>query len=219
MRFKSAFFICLCVVLAWAKPIHEAKVTDVVHAGSYTYLGINNKDRNYWVVVQRADFPVGSWVRFEEDMAFPTYHSKALNRDFEDVVFTNSIYYKTELEENKNLAFMDKALEVSPYRKKGTISIEEIQNQGDKLKDKTITLRAKVVKVSTNILDRNWIHLQDGTGVPNPGEAAGRIVVTSSELPKVGEVVTAEGTLRVDKSFGSGYVYPFIIENTYFKVD
>ncbi|MCK9256979.1 MAG: hypothetical protein M0P02_02790, partial [Sulfurospirillaceae bacterium] len=87
----------------------------------------------------------------------------------------------------------------------------------DSLNGKEILFRAKVAKVSKNILDRNWIHLQDGTGVPNEGEPVGRVVATSKESPKVGDVVTVKGTLSVDKSFGSGYVYPLIIEQATFS--
>jgi threonine 3-dehydrogenase len=82
------------------------------------------------------------------------------------------------------------------------------------LKDKTIAVRGKVVKASPNILGRNWVHIQDGTG---EGTEVGRIVFTSSELPKVGDIVTAKGVVNVDKDFGSGYSYKIIIENATFS--
>lgn len=213
---KSLIALCLGVIFAYASTIHEAKVTEVIQAGSYTYLGVQSGDRNYWAVVQKADLPVGAWVRFTEEMLYPKYHSKALERDFEDVVFASDLYYRSAEEASKHLAFMQKPLEKSPYKTKGTLSIAQIQEQKKDLKDRSITLRAKVVKVSKNILERNWVHLQDGTGEPNPGEPVGRIVATSNELPKVGDVVTVKGILGVEKEFGSGYIYPIIIEESRF---
>jgi len=76
-----------------------------------------------------------------------------------------------------------------------------------------VAIRGKVVKVSPNILERNWVHIQDGTG---EGSEVGRIVFTSKELPKVGDIVTAKGLVSVDKNFGSGYVYTIIVENASF---
>lgn len=213
---KSLAILCLGVVLAFGNAIHEAKVTEVIHAGSYTYLGVQSGDRNYWAVVNRADLPVGAWVRFTEEMLYPHYHSKALERDFEDVVFASELFYRTTEDASKHLDFITKPLEESPYKTKNSLSIEQIQKQKESLKDKSVTLRAKVVKVSQNILNRNWVHLQDGTGVPNEGEPVGRIVATSDELPNVGQIVTVQGILGIEKEFGSGYIYPMIIENSHF---
>ena len=67
-----------------------------------------------------------------------------------------------------------------------------------------------VVKVNNGIMGRNWLHLQDGSGT----EAAKThdITVTTEGEVKVGDVVTATGTLALDKDFGAGYVYDAIIE-------
>jgi hypothetical protein len=38
-------------------------------------------------------------------------------------------------------------------------------------------------------------------------------VATTLELPAVGDIVTASGTLAKDRDFGAGYVYQVIIED------
>jgi len=201
----------------FGKETYEAKITELINAGSYTYLGVKNEDKEYWVVTSRIELPIGAWIRFEKDLSYEKYHSEALNRDFENVIFTNTIYFRTDIEESKNVDFMTEPLEKSPFVTNKTVSLKEMQDKKDSLNGKEILFRAKVAKVSKNILDRNWIHLQDGTGVPNEGEPVGRVVATSKESPKVGDVVTVKGTLSVDKSFGSGYVYPLIIEQATFS--
>jgi hypothetical protein len=60
-------------------------------------------------------------------------------------------------------------------------------------------------------MQRNWVHLQDGSGDQKKGTH--ELVVTSQDLPAVGDVVTAKGTFAKDKDFGAGYLYPAIIEN------
>lgn len=89
-------------------------------------------------------------------------------------------------------------------------SVEEIFSQAKKLNGQKITLRGVVTKVSANIMGRNWIHLQDGTG--NPMQNSHDIVVTSSEHPEVNTEITVEGIVAAEKDFGAGYKYAVIIE-------
>ena len=75
-----------------------------------------------------------------------------------------------------------------------------------------VSLRAKVIKVSENIMGMNWITLQDGTGTaPND-----KLIATSSELVTVGEVVTAKGLLQNDVDLGYGYHYAALLEEATF---
>ncbi|MBW1645901.1 MAG: DNA-binding protein, partial [Deltaproteobacteria bacterium] len=94
-------------------------------------------------------------------------------------------------------------------------SIAELYAQKDKLANQKVVVRAQVVKATPNIMKRNWIHLQDGTG--DPAKGTFDLTVTSQELPKVGEVVVIEGELHVDRDFGAGYRYGLIIENATVK--
>jgi len=91
---------------------------------------------------------------------------------------------------------------------------ELFAKKGD-LNGKTVTLRGKVVKVSQNIMGKNWIHLQDGTG--NPAEKTHDFVVTTDASPELDKVITVSGVLEADKDFGAGYVYNAIIENADIK--
>ena len=66
------------------------------------------------------------------------------------------------------------------------------------------------MKFSPNIMGRNWIHIQDGTG--DPAKNTHDLVVTSSETTEKGAIISIEGVLSADKDFGSGYSYDIIIE-------
>jgi len=76
-------------------------------------------------------------------------------------------------------------------------------------------VRGKVAKVSAGIMGKNWIHLQDGSG--NQKKGTHNLVVTSQDLPAVGDVVTMGGTFYKDKDFGSGYRYDVIVEEAVIK--
>lgn len=91
---------------------------------------------------------------------------------------------------------------------------EVVQGKG-KLKDKTVLIRARVVKVNTGIMGKNWLHLQDGSGQAQDG--SNDILVTSKDLAAVGDIVTARGTVRTDVTVGPGYAYPVLVEDASVK--
>jgi hypothetical protein len=100
---------------------------------------------------------------------------------------------------------------------KGTdaYTVSETYEKAGKLDKKPVSVRGKVVKVSKGIMGKNWVHLQDGSG--DAGKGTNNLVVTSQDVPKVGDVVTAKGTLYKDKDFGAGYLYKVIVEEATVK--
>ncbi len=202
--------LCLSVSL-YAKNSYEGVVTDVLQGGGYTYLEIQEKtQKKFWIAVTGQDVKKGTEVRFNEELVAKDFNSKALNRTFDTLMFASDLQHRTQMES----PFIKELVAKSPYQKSGTISIAELMSNSKKYANKSVTVRAKVVKVSNNIMSKNWVHLQDGTGVE--GEV-GRVVFTSpTGSPSIGDIVTAKGKVSVDKDFGSGYVYKVIVEESSF---
>ena len=69
------------------------------------------------------------------------------------------------------------------------------------------------MKVSKNILGKNWITLQDGTGTAPENT----LLATSAELAEIGDLVTAKGMVNIDVDLGSGYKYKVVLEETTFS--
>ena len=91
----------------------------------------------------------------------------------------------------------------------GGKTVAEVWAEKDALAGKAVVVRAKVVKVVSNILGKNFVHLRDGTGA----EGANDLTVTTKDNVKVQDIVTASGTLIKDKDFGAGYKYDVILED------
>jgi hypothetical protein len=91
----------------------------------------------------------------------------------------------------------------------GRTVAEVVANKGA-LKDKSVTVRGQVVKVSHGILGKNWLHLQDGSGSADKG--TNDILVTTADDATVGQVVNASGTVRTDVDIGKGYKYAVLVE-------
>jgi hypothetical protein len=92
----------------------------------------------------------------------------------------------------------------------GGKTIAEVYAQKADLAGKEVLVRGKVVKAKANIMNRTWIHIQDGTG----GEGSNDLTVTTEgEAPEVGAIVRIRGVVALAKDFGYGYLYPVIVES------
>ena len=85
---------------------------------------------------------------------------------------------------------------VALYQEKASLSGHHVQ------------LHGKIVKVNNAILNRNFLHLRDGTGQDGSND----LTITSQDTAEVGDEVVVTGTITVDKDFGAGYTYPILLE-------
>jgi DNA/RNA endonuclease YhcR with UshA esterase domain len=90
-------------------------------------------------------------------------------------------------------------------------TVGELFAEAVNLNNRKVTVKGMVVKVSPNIMGKNWLHIQDGTG--DPAKNTHDLVVTSSAMAEKGTIVTLEGVLAADKDFGFGYRYDVLIED------
>ena len=89
-------------------------------------------------------------------------------------------------------------------------TVAEVITRRTELKDKAVLVRGKVVKFTPDILNKNWIHLRDGSG--SASDNTHDVVVTTKDQVRAGDVVVVKGIVRTDKDLGSGYVYKVLIE-------
>lgn len=97
----------------------------------------------------------------------------------------------------------------------GVYKVEELYAKKEKLTGKKVTVKGKVVKFSSGIMGKNWIHLQDGSGK----EGTNDITITTDQNTAVGENIAVTGNLVTNKDFGSGYKYEVIIEEATVKAE
>jgi hypothetical protein len=94
-------------------------------------------------------------------------------------------------------------------------TIAQLYAKKGKLEKKPIVVRGRVIKVTTRILKRNWIHLADGSGTA--AKKNNDLILTTHDLPKEGDLVTVRGTLYNNIDFGSGYRYSLIVQEAQVK--
>jgi hypothetical protein len=96
-------------------------------------------------------------------------------------------------------------------------TVEETFAKAKELSGTEILIRGVVVRVNKRIMERNWIHLRDGTG--SEDKKNHDLVITSQEIPQVGATVVMRGKVATDKDFGAGYAYSVLIEEASFTVE
>jgi hypothetical protein len=203
-----SLFVFLAIVLlaygsilsSYAEDALTGKVIETMDSGGYTYAQIENNGKKTWVAVPLAKFIKGQKISFAPGREMLDFWSKTLNRSFDRVIFSGGIIDAT-----------DKGRPTGTTGPK-IYTIEEIHKNSDKLENEEITVKGKVVKFVTGIMKKNWIHIQDGSGSAKTGNHD--LIITSSDLPTIGDVVIATGTLHNNKDFGDDIV---IIENASIK--
>jgi hypothetical protein len=205
---KIAFAIILGAAVFAAEP-HTAKVLEHMNAGGYTYMKVEDGKITYWIAMTQREVKDGDSISFTEQGWMKNFHSKTLERTFDNILFagdTSDTSAQQEIEFKPDIF-------TSKYKQGHTITLADAFKNRDMLVNKKVTIRAKVTKVSKGIMQRNWVHLEDGTRYANRDDI---VFTTTGETPVEGAVVTASGTLAKDKDFGYGYFYPVIIEKSTF---
>ncbi len=201
-------------------------VVETMNAGGYTYVQVDTGTEKIWAAAPEFAVKVGDPVVVPEGMLMTNHQSKTLDRTFDQIYFVDAVLVGGAQAaqadagmpnghppiENKPAADVD----FSTLKKaEGGSTIVEIFSGKDKLAGKDVIVRGKVVKFSPEIMGKNWLHVQDGTGEANAND----LTVTTSDTVKVGDTVLITGKLATDKDFGYGYKYALIVEDAKVKVE
>ncbi|WP_417910545.1 DNA-binding protein [Candidatus Electronema sp. PJ] len=217
----------------------KGKVLESMSGAGYTYLLIENGQDKTWVAIPESKVEVGQEVALQPGMEAKNFESKALKKTFDSIVFSSGLVEEAApagieggtpklageadkpvdeatleaMSGGSSRAVVPAASEVKVEKAEGENgrTVEQCFAEAEKLNGQKVRVRGKVVKFSPQIMDKNWIHLQDGSG--DPMKNTHDLVVTTSETAAKEAVVVVEGVLSKDKDFGAGYRYVAIIED------
>lgn len=88
-------------------------------------------------------------------------------------------------------------------------TVAAIHQEKTELSGKAVQVSGKVVKVNNGIMGRNFVHVRDGSG----DQVTNNLIVTSKDTAAVGDEVVVTGNVKLDRDFGSGYMYPLLVED------
>ncbi len=203
----------------------SGNVVETMDAANYTYLRVKSAKGDVWVATAKTKMAVGDKVVVPLEQAMENFHSPSLKRDFPLIYFVTAVSREGETAPppmavahgmGSAPAAPQAPVKVEPVAPPaGGSSIADVWANRTALAGKTVTVRGTVVKFNGGILDRNWLHLQDGSG--KAADGTNDITVTTDAVAKVGDVVTVTGTVALDKDFTAGYAYPLLLEKAKIK--
>jgi hypothetical protein len=210
----------------------SGKVAETMNSGGYTYILLNEDGEKTWVAVPEMQVSEGEEVALKPGIEMVNFTSRTLNRTFKRIILSaGPVSEKGEpIEKSMEMPHWDlpmgmmkapasggmgistkiEDVKVEKAAGQNAYTVAEVYEKKSGLCNNKVIVQGKVVKVLPEILGKNWIHLQDGSGDEKRGNYD--LVVTSQDLPSVGDVITISGTLHTDKDFGADYKYKVIVE-------
>jgi len=212
----------------------SGKVTETMDAGGYTYVLVETGTNKLWAAATKFQVKKGDSVAVPDSMPMSNFQSKSLNRTFPVIYFASSIAVNGAKPAAATLPADHPPLDGGtpgklpaghPPTASGTPppkvdftglkpakdgkTVAEIHATSAQLEGKSVKVRGKVVKYNANILGKNWLHLQDGTGSAGSND----ILITTADQARRGDTVLVQGKVARNKDFGSGYKYELLIED------
>jgi hypothetical protein len=219
--------LMVCVFLAFAPVAFAADagakvgtVAETIESGGYVYMKLED---GQWIAANYFPVATGDKIQYSGAMEMNNFHSNTLDRTFESILFVSAAGPADGAAADADMpaaahggmggaamANSPAPGEVKPLD--GGKTVAAIFAESGQLKGQVVGLNAKVVKVSNNIMGKNWVTLQDGTGT----EPADRLMATTQETVEPGALVTVRGTVNTDVDLGYGYLYKVLLEEASF---
>jgi hypothetical protein len=218
------------------------RVREVIQVSAYTYLRLEKGEQEIWAAVAKTDVSEGSEVRLASAQLMKNFHSKELDRTFDQIYFgalagTADNSQDSRLPSNhpptSGLGLLDRDLAQGEPASRGAAAaqaedvkiLESAKASGDsgyrvaelfaqrkQLRDKKILVRGTVVRVTERVMGTNFVHLRDGTG-SSADETHDLVLKVADSPPQVGEEVLLAGRVLTDVDLGAGYTYDLLIED------
>jgi len=220
---------------------HKIVVQEVLQATEYTYLRAKESTNDIWLAVPSMAAKVGDTYYYEGGIEMKKFESKDLNKVFESVILLEKLNTEPKsasvvasdkpasneatdnpapMTQNNTAGENYKRKATPPEKKavtvavaKGGISIAELYAKKNNYAGKTVKIKGQVTKYTPAVMNKNWIHIQDGTDDNGKFDLA----VTSESEVKVGDIVTVEGKISLNKDLGYGYFFEVIMEDAVLK--
>lgn len=203
----------------------SGRVIEHIEVERYSYLRLEVAGSvERWVAVPRGQFTAGQTVRVVDAMLMRSFTSKQLGRTFD------TIYFGTVAAGGKSPAGADvpgdphghgsgpggqvadvPVTDVARASGPRGRTVAEVLSQAKALDGSPVRIRAVVVKLTQAVLDRNWLHVQDGSKIAD-GTPADLVVTTPANVVR-GQTIVLDGLVRTDRDLGSGYRYAVLVED------
>lgn len=199
-----------------ATKLHKVVVEEILQTSKYTYLNVSEDGEMVWIAIPKKEVEKGGTYYYRGGLKKTNFKSVEHDRVFETVYLVSDVSKEPNMMGGAkgdphanagNTLPMDKNAKIEPPP--GGITIAELFANRKKYDGQSVRIKGRCVKLNNMIMNRNWIHLQDGS---IKDEAVDLTVTTTENIP-LGAIVAFEGKITLNKDFGAGYKYEIIMED------
>lgn len=202
--------------------LHRVSVLEVLPTERYVYLQVQEGQDIFWIATRKIDVSKGEVYFYRNGLLKTNFESKEYNKTFDEIYLVSSLVAE---DHSKHISQQNSPVEIkkepvkTPKKEdipthtekniqhKGTISIAELVKDPKAYEGHTVQLSGICFKVNPNIMERNWLHLKDGS------QDDFDLVITSNSFVPEGTQITIKATVALNRDFGAGYTYDLILEN------
>jgi hypothetical protein len=188
--------------------IHMVTVLESLPTVRYVYLRVREADDEYWIATGKTEVKPGGQYFFRDGLLKVNFESKEHNRIFDRIYLVSAL---VESDHGNRAGILNvpvtKPEKAGATQTNGLVSIAALVANPSQYSGKLIWLNGQCVKVNTNIMGRNWVHLKDGSRDDFD------LVITTYDQISVGQSVIMTGRVTTNKDFGSGYHYDILLED------
>ena len=191
--------------------IHTVVVREVLPTTKYVYLLVDEGEEQFWIATISENVKVGNTYYYKGGLLKTNFESKEHNRMFDKIYLVSKLVelnHGNTSNQQQNGELNEKApiQTVKTIEQKGSLKIAEIVSNPEKYSRKIVQISGVCTKINAGIMDRNWIHVKDGS------KDGYDLVVTSDAFVPEGSTITMKAKVSVNKDFGAGYKYALILE-------
>ena len=196
-----------------SKEEHRVVINEILESDSYSYVKVNEGEDEYWIATIKGSYTLDESYTYSNGLYKTDYFSTEFNRSFDRIYLVSNL--KPVNSAKPAASSVNELVDIEPkspisaadYEREGSVKIKDLIANAEKYANKQIQITAKVVKVNSAIMNRNWLHLKDGSFDDFD------LVATTQEGIPSGDIVTIRGMLVLNRDFGAGYSYDLIVEN------
>ncbi|MDF1550233.1 MAG: hypothetical protein P1P88_20570 [Bacteroidales bacterium] len=196
--------------------LHTVVANEVLQATKYVYINVSEGAEKYWIATQKMEIKIGETYYYNGGLLKTNFESKEFNKVFDRIYLVSNLVgadHASHIDGNmdipQNVETNKTKVENSEKKElqKGSITIAELVKNAKNHEGKTVQISGRCVKINPNIMNRNWIHIKDGS------KDDFDLVITSTTFVPENTNVTFRGVVGLNRDFGAGYRYDIILEN------
>lgn len=197
--------------------LHKVVVEEILQTSRYTYLNVSEDGEVFWIAIPKKEVEKGATYYYRGGLKKTNFKSVEHDRVFETVYLVSDVSKDPGMigmasgnpHEDMGTPATEQNTKLDPPP--GGISIADLFANMKKYEGQTVRVKGRCVKLNNMIMQRNWIHLDDGSMKENKQD----LTVTTTDNVPLGAIVAFEGKITLNKDFGAGYKYEIIMEDAH----